>query len=56
MRGREEGLIFNPMYTHLKRIRKLEVDGRNGCGRLRKTWEQLIKEDLCVKGLRSEAA
>ena len=40
----------------LKRNQKLDVDGRNGCGRPSKTWEQVIKEDLCEKGLRSEAA
>ena len=40
----------------LKRIRKLEVNGMNGHGRPRKTWEQVIKEDLRVKGLRNEAA
>ena len=42
--------------NRLKRIRKLKVDGRNGSGRPRKTWEPIIKEDLHVKGLGSEAA
>ena len=40
----------------LRRIRRLEVDGRNGRGRSCKTWEQIIKEDPREKGLRSEVA
>ena len=34
----------------------LAVDGHSGHGRPRKTWEHVIMEDLCVKGLRREVA
>ena len=37
----------------LKKVQILAVDGR---GRPRKTWEHVIMEDLCVKGLRREVA
>ena len=35
----------------LKKVQNLEIRGESGCGRPRKTWEHVIKEDLCVKGL-----
>ena len=40
----------------LKKVRNLEVDGESGRGRPRKTWEQVIKEDLRAKELRRELA
>ena len=36
----------------LKKVRNLAVDGHSGRVRPRKTWEHVIMEDLCVKGLR----
>ena len=27
---------------------------QSGCGKPRKTWEQVISEDLCVKGIHRE--
>ena len=36
----------------LKKVQNLAVDGHSGRGRPRKTWEHVIMEDLCVKGLR----
>ena len=38
----------------LKKVQILAVDGHSGRGRPRKTWEHVIMEDLCVKGLRRE--
>ena len=40
----------------LKKVQNLAVDGHSGHGRLRKTWEHVIMEDLRVKGLRREIA
>ena len=40
----------------LKKVQNLAVDGHNGRGRPRKTWEHVIMEDLRVKGLRQEVA
>ena len=37
-----------------KKVQNLAVDGHNG--RPRKTWEHVIMEDLCVKGLKREVA
>ena len=40
----------------LKKVQFLAVDCHSGHGRLRKTWEHVIMEDLHVKGLRREVA
>ena len=40
----------------LKKVQILAVDGHSGRGRHRKTWEHVIMEDLCVKGLGREVA
>ena len=40
----------------LKKVQIHAVDGHSGRGRPLKTWEHVIMEDLCVKGLRQEVA
>ena len=38
----------------LQKIHNLEIVGQSGRGRPRKTWEQVLSEDLRVKGIRRE--
>ena len=40
----------------LKKVQILAVDGHRGRSRPCETWEHVIMEDLCVKGLRQEVA
>ena len=40
----------------LRKVRNLEIAGVSGRGRPRKNWEQVISEDLRVKGLQREIA
>ena len=49
---------FGHIWSHswLKKVQNLAVDGNSGRGRTSKTWEHVIMEDLCVKGLRREVA
>ena len=39
-----------------RKVRNLEIAGVSGRGRPRKNWEQVISEDLRVKGLQREVA
>ena len=40
----------------LRKVRNLEIPGVSGRGRPRKNWEQVISEDLRVKGLQRKVA
>ena len=40
----------------LQKIHNLEIVAQSGRGRPHKTWEQVISEDLCVKGIHRELA